>query len=184
MSGIPPPLEAIRTDRLVLRRVDVKGDADFILELVNEPLWKRFIADMHVTTVDAAETYLRTGTQLADTSYVVTAAPHVPMDGDRRLGICGFMKRDFLPHMDMGFAFLERHHGAGYALEAGKAVLGTVADDAPVLAFVHPDNAASLRLLDKLGFVDNGTVLTPSGESVLYARAGTAAVTRPPVAPP
>jgi len=39
------------------------------------------------------------------------------------VGICGLLKRDTLPDVDVGFAFLSRHWSKGYAVESAAAIL-------------------------------------------------------------
>ena len=58
MSQPAPPV--IETERLLLRRLHA-GDAEFILELVNDPDWLRYIGDKGVKTLDDAGNYIRTG---------------------------------------------------------------------------------------------------------------------------
>ena len=50
----------IQTERLVLRQLEL-NDADFILELLNEAAFLRFIGDKGVRTLDAARDYLSKG---------------------------------------------------------------------------------------------------------------------------
>ena len=64
------------------------------------------------------------------------------------------MKRDYLEHFDIGFAFLPQHSGKGYAYEAANEVLsmaGLNPEYATVLAIAKPDNVRSISLLTKLG---------------------------------
>ena len=71
------------------------------------------------------------------------------------LGICGLVKRNELPHPDLGFAFLQANWGNGYAIESSRAVLRHAASELGllrVIAIVDEDNEASIRLLSKLGF--------------------------------
>ena len=71
------------------------------------------------------------------------------------MGICGLLKRDTLDHVDIGFAFLPKFWGNGYALESAKAIMvygRNVMDLQRILAITSPDNEASMALLEKLGF--------------------------------
>ena len=54
------PAIVLETERLILRRLTV-DDAPFILELLNDPAWLRFIGDKGVRTLDDARDYLRKG---------------------------------------------------------------------------------------------------------------------------
>jgi RimJ/RimL family protein N-acetyltransferase len=70
------------------------------------------------------------------------------------IGICGLLKRDSLEDVDIGFAFLPEARGQGYAVESAAAVLAyghNVLGLTSVVAIVRPDNAASIRVLEKIG---------------------------------
>jgi RimJ/RimL family protein N-acetyltransferase len=71
-----------------------------------------------------------------------------------RLGLCGLIKRDTLEDVDLGFAFLERHQGKGYAREAARATLEEARGlGLPrVAAITSQDNGRSIHLLAALGF--------------------------------
>ncbi|XLM19619.1 GNAT family N-acetyltransferase, partial [Chromobacterium piscinae] len=70
------------------------------------------------------------------------------------VGICGLVKRDCLPHPDIGYAFLQRHWGRGYACEAGAACLDhgrNALGNIGVVGITAPHNQGSIRVLEKLG---------------------------------
>lgn len=70
------------------------------------------------------------------------------------IGICGLLKRDTLADIDIGFSFLEPYRGHGYAFEAAAATLRygwETAKLSRIAAITAPHNAASIRLLEKLG---------------------------------
>lgn len=70
--------------------------------------------------------------------------------------MCGMVRRDGLPDPDLGFAFLPRYRGRGYAREAIDAILADARGRlrlARILAVTSPDNARSIALLEKAGFV-------------------------------
>ena len=58
--GIEAAQVVLETDRLLLRRFTF-DDAPFIIELVNDPSWLRFIGDKGVRTLDDARDYIRKG---------------------------------------------------------------------------------------------------------------------------
>jgi RimJ/RimL family protein N-acetyltransferase len=142
----------IRTERLALRELAL-DDAGFILELLNEPAFLRFIGDKGVRTVAGAREYLlkgpmdsygRNGFGL----YAVCLLVGTP------IGICGLVKRDGLADVDVGFAFLSRYRSKGYAFESASAVL----DHARhllrmrrIVAITSPENLDSIAVLEKIG---------------------------------
>ena len=50
----------LKTERLTLRKFTLQ-DAGFMLELLNSPLWIKFIGDRNVKTLEEAEIYLQNG---------------------------------------------------------------------------------------------------------------------------
>ena len=143
----------VETDRLVLRRLSIE-DAQFILELLNEPAWLRFIGDKGVHTLDEARGYITGG---AVDSYARRGFGlyHTSRKSDEvSVGICGLIKRPGLEDVDIGFAFLERFWGNGYATEACLAVIDHARRDiglTRLVAITDPDNEASIRVLGRLG---------------------------------
>jgi RimJ/RimL family protein N-acetyltransferase len=91
-------------------------------------------------------------------------------DDTTLLGMCGLIRRDTLPDVDIGFAFLERHQGRGYAFEAAAAVLAhgrQVLGLARIVAITDPDNAASIQLLEKIGLTFERMVTMPGSDEAL-----------------
>jgi RimJ/RimL family protein N-acetyltransferase len=144
--------QVARTARLTLRHLHL-GDAAFILELLNEPKFLRFIGDKGVRTLDDAGEYLLAGPMA---SYAENGHGLYAVElGDRTpIGICGLVKRTGLDHPDVGFAFLARHSGRGYATESAAAVLEHARGDLElgrVVAITDPTNAGSIAVLEKIG---------------------------------
>jgi RimJ/RimL family protein N-acetyltransferase len=145
-------MDVALTDRLVLRTVTL-DDAAFYIELVNDPQFIAYIGQRDIHTLAAARTALREGpmAMLAERGhalYVVTLK-----DGGALIGMSGLIKRISLPEVDLGYAFLPQFRGHGYALEAARSMLAhaRALGLARLMAITDPDNAASIRLLEKLG---------------------------------
>lgn len=141
------------TVRLSFRHAD-EGDAAFMLRLLNEPSWRRFITDHSVDSEEAARAYLRerilSGYGKGLGFWLIESK-----ENSSPLGICGLIKRDYLEHIDLGFALLERHWGQGYAAEAARGTIDyafTELDLDELWAVTLPANARSIALLEKLGF--------------------------------
>src|SRR5258706_7335782 len=98
----------LETGRLVLRHFGL-ADAAFIVELLNDPGWLRFIGDRGVRTLEAARDYIAKGPMATYEHrgfgfYLVELK-----DSGEPVGMCGLVKRETLDDADIGFAFLERH---------------------------------------------------------------------------
>lgn len=157
----------IETPRLALRPLSLE-DAGFILELLNDADFLRYIGDKGVRTRQDAEGYIRSGPMDSHARLGFGLDCVELQGGSEPIGLCGLLKREWLEHVDLGFAFLPRFRGHGYAVEAGAAVLAWARQHvAPrrVLAITTPDNAASIAVLGKLGFRAEGRV-QPPGEDI------------------
>jgi RimJ/RimL family protein N-acetyltransferase len=128
-------MNVVESARLVLRRLDVH-DARFILELLNDPAFIRFVGDRGVRDLADAYQYILDGPiasyrRFGFGLYLTSLRDGAP------IGICGLLKRDALEDVDIGFAFLP----------AGRRVLGL----RRIVAITAPDNHASIAVLQKIG---------------------------------
>ncbi len=146
-------MKILDTERLTLRTLD-SGDAPFYLELVNQPSFLQYIGDKGVRTLDDARRAIADGPQAMQRErghslYLVQRRS----DG-APLGLCGLIKRDSLPDVDIGYALMPAYWGQGYAHEAAAAVLAHGRDVVGLkrlLAITSPENQSSIGLLLKLG---------------------------------
>ena len=144
----------LNTERLLVRGFDT-NDAEFILELLNQPSFIQFIGDKGVRSVDDARNYITTGPIESYQRHGFGLYLVELKDRKVPIGMCGVLKRESLPDPDLGFAFLPEYWGKGYAFEAASAALDQARDFfklARILAITNPDNDASIKLLAKLGF--------------------------------
>ena len=169
------PVQVLKTERLILRQLGL-ADAPFILRLLNEPSWLEFIGDRGVHTLADAERYIEKGPiemygRLGFGLYHVRLA-----GGDEPIGMCGLLKREALDDVDLGFAFLPEFWGKGYAREAAAAVLSYARNSlrlSRIVAITTPNNDASRRLLERVGFELERSVRLGADdeELLLYANA-------------
>lgn len=157
---MPDRLPNLTTERLHLRAI-APTDVDFALAHFSHPDVDRFLVDDDpVTTRDQAQA-------------IVDFFVHVPeafpnrwvltlRDDGTPIGTVGFhvfRQRD--RRCEVGYDLSPQHWGRGYMSEALRAVLTLGFDVAHlnrVGAIVHPDNAGSLRLLERLGFTREGVL--------------------------
>jgi RimJ/RimL family protein N-acetyltransferase len=86
------------------------------------------------------------------------------------IGLCGLVKRGYLPGPDIGFAYLPEFWGSGYAFEGAAAIMrysNSGLGLAKLLAIVKSDNARSVRLLARLGFSEEGECRVPSTDELV-----------------
>ena len=142
------------TDRLIIRHLHLE-DAKFIIRLLNEESFIRYIADKNVRTKTDAENYLLNG-PLDSYKSIGYGLNLVELKSTGiSIGMCGLLKRTELEYPDIGYAFLPEFCGMGFAHEAAISILNdgvTTHALQTILAVTSPDNLSSNALLSKIGF--------------------------------
>jgi [ribosomal protein S5]-alanine N-acetyltransferase len=144
----------LETERLRLRHLS-EADAPFMLGLLNDPDFLRNIGDRGVRTLDQARHYILTGAVASYQQHGFGLDLVESKQSGTGVGICGLLRRDSHPDVEIGFAFLPTARGQNFAFESGRAVLdfGIHSLRLPrIVALTAPDNRASIRVLEKLGF--------------------------------
>lgn len=142
------------TERLSVREFEL-GDAEFIVRLLNEESFIRYIADKNVRTIEGAENYLKQGPIASYQQHGFGLNLVLIRETNTPIGMCGVLKRAELEIPDLGYAFLPEYCGQGYAKEAAEWVLKATMDKyqiETVAAVTLVENAASNRLLVNVGF--------------------------------
>lgn len=157
-------MKILETERLVLREIAATDDA-FILDLLNQPSFIKYIGDRKVRDSEQARDFIETRYRksYADNGYGLYAV--VLKETGEPIGMCGFVKRDGLPDVDIGFAFLPQFEKKGYALESADAAMKYGRENLGlkrVLAITSQNNESSMKLLGKLGFKFDKLVRLPN----------------------
>jgi RimJ/RimL family protein N-acetyltransferase len=148
----------------------VEEDAGFVLALLNDPAFIRYIGDRKVRCLDDAIGYLASGpiSSYREHGYglwlVELAETRLP------IGMAGLLNRETLDHCDIGYALLADYRGMGYAFEATTAVLDFASQALEMdtlLAIVSSENHDSKKLLYRHGFMfQHLGAVTPDGNEV------------------
>jgi RimJ/RimL family protein N-acetyltransferase len=162
----------LSTERLDLRTVNA-DDAQFYLELVNDPSWIANIGDRGIRTLDAARMAILEGPVAAQLRLGYSLYMVERRSDGARMGLCGLLKRDFLPDTDIGYALAPRYWGHGYAYEAAAAAVAYARDALrlrALMAITSPANTASNGLLEKLGlqFIERRSLPGYADDSNVY----------------
>lgn len=156
-EGLP---ERLLTPRLCLRpwrEADAPAYRDLWLE--RDPRSLRLVGADGRPTVGDLRGVIASHREAARTGLGLSV---VERRADRHfLGYCGLLPRESTPQEpELVYELLRSAHGNGYATEAALAVrdAAAAAGRRRLWAGVRAWNAASLRVLDKLGFVPSGEV--------------------------
>jgi RimJ/RimL family protein N-acetyltransferase len=160
-----PMPSTIETDRLSLRLRD-PSDAAWNLELLGEREGG--------TTLTLAEVQQRMAAQnvQAQENGFGFLAMQRHVEGDV-IGYCGLLVgRASFDEPEIAYELFRRAHGHGYATEAARAVLEAAfaTGRQRIWATVRAWNAPSFRVLEKIGFRRDHTVVDERGELVYLVR--------------
>ena len=171
LVGVVSPT-VLTTPRLALRAF-TEADAPFLVALLNDPGFHRYIGDRGVRTEADARAYVAEGPAASYAAHGFGLWRVDRLGDGVPLGMCGLLQRDFLDAPDLGYAFLAEHTGRGYAREAASGTmvharsalgLGTI------YAYTDADNDRSVHLLTALGFRFDRSLAFPAAgtEAELY----------------
>ena len=155
----PSSFPELLTERLRLRALTPR-DASAVLAVVGDPEVTRYHSVPTLTTLAEAQAALeRLGIALLARDAIRWAIELV--EHGEMIGTVGLLRFDFEHrHAEIGYEIARRWWGLGLTPEAaaaviryGFSVLGPHRIDAGVL----PENDASVRVLQKLGFIEEGT---------------------------
>jgi len=162
------------SERLILREVE-QADAPFMLELVNDPDWIRFIGDRKVHDLESAGEFIRTRFEKPYRENGIGLWLMVEKTTGMSIGICGLVDRPGLDDIDLGYALLPQYRGQGFASEAAKVCLQYGYERlglSRIVAITAPQNTSSCGMLERLGFVYESRMILPGEqeELLLYAK--------------
>lgn len=141
----------VKTPRLVLKRFSIRDAAGFF-ELNSDPEVLRFSGDIPFASIKEARTFIRAYRQYD--LYGFGRWSVYLLDTNEYLGFCGLNFSTAKQEVDLGFRLMRRVWGQGFATEAGFACLRIGFSKyglEKIVGRAMPENAASLRVLQKLG---------------------------------
>ncbi len=170
------PHETIETARLILRhhRLD---DFDALAATWRDPAVMRQFGDVSPSDEDLWIRLLRYEGHWAVTGHGVWAVEE--KTSGHYLGQVGLMdfRRGLGPRIDgapeIAWVLNGSGHGAGYATEAAHAALRLIEErlaPARTVCIINPENTASLRVAEKLGYVSFGDAMYKGSPVLLLER--------------
>jgi RimJ/RimL family protein N-acetyltransferase len=146
-------VNTIETGRLLIRKWDVENDLDDAFAFYGDEETMRFIPggvkDREQTRASLQRMFDR------DQEDGFGIWPVVHKTDARVIGVCGvFHIPDHGTDVEIAWLFNKAYYGRGYATEAARVVMQFAFDELrlPILyALIHQDNAASIRVAERLG---------------------------------
>lgn len=161
---------SIETRRLILRPFE-PADVEAAFGWFGDPIVMRFTVTGPDKSIDATRTrltYFENHQQAHGFSkwVILNSASGVA------IGDSGLLVLPECDWIDIGFRLAQSHWGQGLATEAASAWVRTAFDEFRIHrlgAFVHPENVASIRVLEKLGFHAERRDTVMGMESIVFS---------------
>ena len=147
----------IETSRLILRPL-AASDAAAVSRNSRQPSVARFMPDMVYDNEESAIGWIRwSNNELFDADKPAVLLGVIRKSDGLCIG-CIFVhrKEEWGNVVEMGYYIADEYQNNGYATEAGKAMIWWAFDKAGqdmLSAFIKPENTASRRVVEKLGFI-------------------------------
>lgn len=147
----------IETERLILREF-LLSDAEGMFELDSNPNVHLYIGNKPVTTIEQSREYIEF-VQQQYKDFGTGRWAVILKETNEFIGWSGikFITDKINNHQnfyEIGYRFIEKHWGKGYATEAGKAFIAHAFNEMKVevvYAYADPGNDNSRKILEKLG---------------------------------
>ena len=165
-------MTVIETARLRLRWLQPQ-DATFILELLTDAQFLANVGERGVHDLQGARRYIEDGAGVSYRRFGFGLYAVELKAAAVTLGLCGLLRRDSHPDVELGFAMLPRARRLGYTREAAAATLEFAFNELHlqrVVAIAAPHNHVSMHILQQLGMRAEGRAhFTADGESQLFS---------------
>jgi ribosomal-protein-alanine N-acetyltransferase len=146
-------MKTLETARLIIDELNSE-DALFMLEMLNDPAFIKYVFDRGVRTEEQSRAYIHDRVVASYEEHGFGMGAVRLKDSGEVIGMCGLVNRDSLEDIDIGYGFLPTARGRGFALEAAQLIKCWASEElqiARLVAIVSPANQPSITLLEKLG---------------------------------
>ena len=146
------------------------ADLDALYRIWTDPAVREFFWDGETITRERAEAGVREGMgDFAKHGFGLWVATE---EGGGVVGFAGLRHLDHAPGVEILYGFAPTHWSRGYATEAAAAILRYGFEEAGldrILGIADKDNAASRRVLEKIGMTFEGETLHEGREEARYS---------------
>lgn len=162
------------TERLIIEKFTL-DDAPFLRALVNTPHFLKYVGDRNIKTDKDAVAYIKKTHFKSYKTRGFGFYKLVLKESNTPIGTCGLVKRDELEDVDLGFGFLEAYERRGFGYESSKAIIKLAKEQFKIkklLGITVPYNTGSIKLLEKLGFINEKKIkpFEDDEELLLFAK--------------
>ena len=163
-------MKILETSRLLLREMTT-DDAENAYILNSDPEVLRYTGDDPFESVEEAREFLANYESYKKYGFGRWAV--ILKETGEYLGWCGLKYTPELDECDIGYRFMKKFWGCGYATEAAEACLELGFGKFGMKTIVGramPENGASVRILEKIGLTYLENRITEGTEEVIYMK--------------
>ena len=159
----------IETNRLILRPLEL-SDAEAAFGWFGDPVVMRFTPTGPDKSIEETKTRL---VAFMDHQQLHGFSKWLVLDRNSEVAIgdSGLLVLQDYGWIDLGFRFAQQYWGKGLATEAASAWIRAAFDELNLKrlgAFVHPENVASIRVLEKVGFREERREKVMGMDSIVF----------------
>jgi [ribosomal protein S5]-alanine N-acetyltransferase len=153
----------LETKRLILRPAVIE-DAPNLFILNSDPDVVRYTGDRSFTSLMDAQDLIKNRMIAQFNQYKMSRFSCLLKDGTY-IGWCGLKYHPETDEVDLGYRFMKKYWGQGYATESSSASLAYGFENLGlkrIIAKAMPDNLGSIKVIQKLGMTFRGYVNDPT----------------------
>lgn len=158
----------LETERLVLREWTLT-DADALYEILSDREVVKYLADSLPFSREKVEQFLTWAVEYQRENGFCRWAT-IEKSSGKIIGSCGLARR-YTEEVELGYLFAQEFWGKGYATEAAGAALNYGFETLrleKIIALTDPENLASQKVLEKIGFVLHQTEHLDSVVTIVF----------------
>ena len=158
----------IETDRLLLREF-ILDDAEKFYQLNLNPNVIKYTGNASFKSIEEAKSFLENYKDYKTNGYGRWAV--INKESNEFIGWCGLKYGELKNETDIGFRFFEEEWNKGYATESAAACLKygfEVLKLNRIIGRAMKENAASIKVLEKIGLVYETDCIFENKEAVIY----------------
>lgn len=146
-------MQIATTDRLLLREITLE-DVQSIFDLNADPEVVRYTSDPAFKNLDEVRELIENNIRYQYRTYGIGRWAVIEKESGLFMGWCGLKFREGQNETDLGYRFMKKFWGKGYATEAGKACIDfgfRTKNLERIIGCCMKDNTASIHVLEKCG---------------------------------
>lgn len=161
--------QILETNRLILQ-IWTQADADALFEIMRDARVMRYLADGKPFTFEKVEEFLIWAENYQKENGFCRWKVIEKTSG-KIIGSCGFARPHGTEEVELGYLLSQKSWGKGFATEAASACrlygFGKLGFR-EIIAMTDLENAASQKVLEKIGFVRRGVEIYGGEETLVY----------------